>query len=64
VTRLVSLGAKIQQLEGLLDTKDVNDWENTFLHNVCDRTAGGLVTRRLSDKQIDRIEELWARHFA
>jgi len=64
VTRLVSLGAKIQQLEGLLDTKDVNDWENTFLHNVCDRTASGLVTRRLSDKQIDRIEELWARHFA
>ena len=50
MTRLVSLGTKIQQLEGLLDTKDVNDWENTFLHNVCDRTASGLVTCRLSDK--------------
>jgi len=62
--RVVSIGTMIQQLEGLRDTKDVNDWENTFLHNICDRTVGGLDTRRLTEKQIARIEELWARHFA
>ena len=64
MTRVVSIGTMIRQLEGLLDTSDVNDWENTFLHGVCDRTVGGLETRKLSEKQIARIEELWARHFA
>jgi hypothetical protein len=64
MSRFVSVGTKIQQLEGMLDTKDLSDWENTFLHGICEGTVGGLKTGGLSDKQLERIEALWERHFA
>jgi hypothetical protein len=64
MTRLVSLGTKIKQLEGLIDTKDVSGWENNFLHSISVRTDCGRDTSRLSDAQIERIEELWSKHFA
>jgi hypothetical protein len=64
MTRIVSLGTKVKQLEGLLDTKDLSDWENNFLHSVSVRTDCGRVTTGLSDKQIERLDELWGKHFA
>ena len=42
-----SLGQKIEQISGLIDTKDVSHWENGFLKNVCDavaRNAGSTTT--------------------
>ena len=64
MTRLVSLGAKIKQLEGLLDTKDLSAWENSFLHSISVRTDCGHNTGPLTDRQVDRLEELWSKHFA
>lgn len=64
MTRMVSLNTKIQQLEGLHDTKDLTDWENGFVENIVIRTKRGLVTSHLSEAQIERIEELWGKHFA
>lgn len=34
MTRLVSIGTKIAQLAGMLDTRDLSDWENGFLRNL------------------------------
>jgi hypothetical protein len=64
VTRLISLGTKIKQLEGMLDTTDLSGWENNFLHSISVRTDCGRDTSMLSDAQIERLEELWAKHFA
>ncbi|MDO8595671.1 MAG: hypothetical protein Q7R45_03510 [Sulfuricaulis sp.] len=64
MTRLVSIGTKIKQLEGLLDTKDLSDWENEFLHSISVRTDCGRDTTGLTGKQIERLEELWSKHFA
>lgn len=40
----VSLGAMLKQLAGLVDTKDVNDWENGFLKNVLAASDNGART--------------------
>lgn len=64
MTRLVSIGTKVKQLEGLLDTKDLNEWENNFLHSISVRTDCGRNTTGLSEKQIERLDELWGKYFA
>lgn len=64
MTRLVSLGTKIKQLEALLDTRDLSEWENTFLHSISVRTDCGRDTRTLTENQVERLDALWAKHFA
>lgn len=59
-----SLGTKIQQCEGLLGTKDVNEWQDNFLRNMLDLTNGGADTTRLSPKQAAIVEQIYERHFA
>ena len=58
-----SLGAMIKQLEPLVGTTDLNAWEQRFVENVILRSNNGALTPRLSEKQITRIEELYAKHF-
>ena len=59
-----SLGAKIQQLEGLIDTKDVNEKTNAFLVKVVqgwkDRHGD---TRWLSSGQVEWLDDIYKRHF-
>jgi len=59
----VSTTTMIRRLEGLLDTKDLNDWEQNFVRSLVERLEAGEVTR-LTDKQIDRLDELHGKHFA
>ena len=59
-----SLGAKIQQLEGLIDTKDVNEKTNAFLVKVvqgCKDRHGD--TRWLSSGQVEWLDDIYKRHF-
>ena len=58
-----SLGAMIAQLDGMVDTNDLTDWENTFVSDVCTRTACGKVTTNLSEKQVDAISKIYRKHF-
>lgn len=60
----VSIGAKVQQIEGLHDTSDVSAWENEFIASVVTKTQNGKDTRALTDKQIEVIERIWSKHFA
>lgn len=59
-----SIGSQIKQLSGLVGTKDLSDWEQGFLSNILDKTNNGELTVHLSSKQVNRIEDLYLKHFA
>jgi hypothetical protein len=59
-----SLGAIVQQLEGLLDTPELTAWEDGFVRNIVERSDHGRHTGVLSINQIARMEELYRKHFA
>ena len=59
-----SVGAMIQQLEGLLGTPDVTQWESNFIASVVSRTNNGKHTVNLTEKQLDTIESIWQKNFA
>jgi hypothetical protein len=61
--RHVSTTVMIQRLSGLLDTKDLNDWEQQFVTSLQQRMQAGEVTK-LSDKQVERLDELHSKHFS
>jgi len=54
----------VKQLHGLLDSKDLNAWENGFVRNIFDATNGGDHTSILSDERLEKIQEIWDKHFS
>lgn len=64
MTRTVSIGAKVKQLAGMLDTQDLSDWENRFVRSIVQRSNAGADTTHLTDAQVERLDELWQKHFA
>jgi hypothetical protein len=58
-----SIGAKIQQLQGLVGTRDLNAWEREFVVHVGDLTQGGRDTTRLSDLRVEKVGQIYAKHF-
>lgn len=61
---MTSVRTMLIQLAGLVDTRDVSDWENGFLKSVLRQSENGARTSPLSEKQLERIEQLWRKHFA
>lgn len=64
MTRMVSVGVKIAQLAGLLDGRDLSDWQQTFVRSILQQSDEGRNTKRLTDRQLQIIDEIWGRHFA
>lgn len=65
MTRTVSIAVMIEQLDGLRDTSDLNQWEQDFVTSILDRYLRAKKdTRSLSGKQVDVIERIWRKHFA
>lgn len=65
MTRLVSLGTKIEQLDGLRDTTDLTTWESGFVTNILERyLVAGRDTRVLSTRQVECLEQIWDKHFS
>lgn len=63
--RTVSIGTMIEQLDGLRDTKDISDWEDSFITSVLHKyLQAGKRTSGLSEKQVEKIEDIWVKHFA
>jgi len=58
-----SIGAMIQQLEPLVGTADLSAWEQRFVENIVLRSNNGMLTARLTEKQIERVSELYDKHF-
>lgn len=65
MTRTVSIGTMIEQLDGLRDTDDLSEWEQGFVTNIIERyLTSGKDTRWMSSKQVDIVERIWRKHFA
>lgn len=63
MTRVVSTETMVQQLEGLLHTRDLSLREADFVASLArEREAGRL--HELSDKQVAWMADLHSRHFA
>ncbi len=60
---MVSTATMIQRLEGLLGTKDLNDWESSFVRTLAHRMHAGEVTK-LTGNQVEKLDELHGRHFS
>uniref|UniRef100_A0A6M3IXV9 Uncharacterized protein n=1 Tax=viral metagenome TaxID=1070528 RepID=A0A6M3IXV9_9ZZZZ len=61
---MVSVGAMLKQLSGMLGTDDLTEWEKDFVENVGVQSHSGTLTDRLSGKQVAVIERIWSKHFA
>lgn len=61
---MASLNTMVKRCAGLIDTKDVSQWESDFLSNVVERTRNGDNTTSLTDRQIEVLEQIFNKHFA
>ncbi|MCY0854283.1 hypothetical protein [Cupriavidus sp. D39] len=60
---LVSTTTMIKRLEGMLDTRDLTDWEQSFVRSLVEAQQTGKVTQ-LTGAQVDKLDQLHGRHFA
>jgi hypothetical protein len=60
---MVSTSTMITKLAGCVGTSDLSDWEEGFVESLKTRLDAGEVTR-LTEKQVDRLDELYTKHFA
>lgn len=54
-----SVAQMVAQLEGLLGTADLSEWEQGFVETLVERNGKGL-----SDRQIEIMERIYRKHFA
>lgn len=57
-----SIAAMLTQLEGMLGTRDLTEWETRFVETCVD-TSEAHGTQALSGKQVTWIESLYRQHF-
>jgi hypothetical protein len=64
--KTISIGERIQDLESLLETKPdtLGEWSCQFIEDMVSKSNAGRVTTHLSEKQVEKIEEIWSEHFA
>lgn len=61
---MASINTMVRQCAGLIDTKDVSDWENNFLKSVNEKTRQGNNTSSLSEAQVEKLEQIYSKHFS
>ena len=61
---MASLTNMVKRCMGLIGTKDVTDWEDSFLQSIAKQTNEGDNTKSLSEKQIDVVERIFKKNFA
>lgn len=59
-----SIGAMLEQIYGLVDTKDVSEWENWFIKNCWSIYGPRKLSCQLSSRQVEVIDRIWSKHFA
>lgn len=59
-----SIGAMLRQMAGMVGTKDLSDWEQRFLTQVLRSTGEGKRTSILTGDQLEKVDEIWTKHFA
>lgn len=61
---MASLNAMVLSVSGMVDTNDLNAWENEFVQSIVEQTDEGKDTRTLTEKQIDVLTRIYRKHFA
>lgn len=61
---MISINNMIKRIAGLVNTKDVNEWEDGFIASIVARTDTGNRVDHLSEKQVEHIVKLYRKHFA
>lgn len=61
---MASINTQVKRVSGLLDTKDLSDWEQDFVSSITQQTNDGNNTSSLTDKQIECLERIHSKHFA
>ena len=61
--QLVSTTTMIRRLSGMLDTRDLSEWEQQFVRSLVELLDAGRVTS-LTERQVETLERLHGRHFA
>lgn len=65
MTRTVSIGTMIEQIDGLRDTRDLTEWEQGFVTGILERyLQAHKDTRWMSSKQVDIVDRIWRKHYA
>lgn len=57
-----STNEMLRQTAGLIDTKDVSEWENDFLKSVWEKSKEGERPDLLSPRQVEVLEKVWHKH--
>lgn len=60
---MASINLMVKRIAGLVDTSDVNDWDNTFIQSVLKQTKDGDNTTSLTERQLDLVERIFNKHF-
>lgn len=58
-----SILTMVTSLGGMADTKDLSDWENEFVKSVTAKIGAGKDITVLSDKQVEKVEQIYNKHF-
>lgn len=58
-----SIGAMIKQIAAL-EVGDLTEWEDNFCLDMYLKTRQGKETSVLTDKQVEKIESIFNKHFA
>lgn len=61
--QLISTTTMILRLSGMLDTRDLSEWEQQFVRSLAEKLDAGRVTS-LTERQVETLERLHGRHFA
>lgn len=61
---MASLNAMVVSCSGMVDTNDLNAWENEFVQSIVEQTDEGKDTRTLTEKQIEVLTRIYRKHFA
>lgn len=60
---MVSVGTMVKKLEGLLGTRDINSWEQSFIESIVRMSKSGTDTTVLSANQITVVDDMHRKHF-
>lgn len=58
-----SLASMLLQLYALLDTDEFSSWEESFISSAWNSSEGGANTPKLSAKQVEKLQDIYARFF-
>jgi hypothetical protein len=58
-----STNVMLKKCEGLIDTTDVNEWENGFLQSILDLTERGTRPDRLTPRQLETLMGIYGKNF-